>query len=117
MVSVNPINDYFTGANASSASASKSRIRLAARAFGQESMIVNFFCIAHPYTYTIGVAARHVNNHQFVAACSARDKSRSVSEGVRAVEAVASLQRRSVEQGTDRFTMDEIEAGIQSVRK
>jgi antitoxin (DNA-binding transcriptional repressor) of toxin-antitoxin stability system len=35
----------------------------------------------------------------------------------RAVEAVASLQRRSVDQGTDRITMDEIDAEIQSVRK
>jgi antitoxin (DNA-binding transcriptional repressor) of toxin-antitoxin stability system len=35
----------------------------------------------------------------------------------RAVEAVASLQRRSVDQGTDRFTLDEIDAEIQSVRK
>ena len=36
---------------------------------------------------------------------------------VRAVEAVASLQRRSVDQGTDRITMDEIDAEIQSVRE
>ena len=35
----------------------------------------------------------------------------------RAVEAVASLQRRSVDQGTDKITMDEIDAEIQSVRK
>ena len=35
----------------------------------------------------------------------------------RAVEAVASLQRRSVDQGTDRITMDEIDAEIQSVRE
>ena len=35
----------------------------------------------------------------------------------RAVEAVASLQRRSMDQGTDRITMDEIDAEIQSVRK
>jgi antitoxin (DNA-binding transcriptional repressor) of toxin-antitoxin stability system len=35
----------------------------------------------------------------------------------RAVEAVASLQRRSVEQGTDRFTMDEIDAEVKVVRK
>jgi antitoxin (DNA-binding transcriptional repressor) of toxin-antitoxin stability system len=35
----------------------------------------------------------------------------------RAVEAVARLQRRSVDQGTDRITMDEIDAEIQSVRK
>ena len=35
----------------------------------------------------------------------------------RAVKAVASLQRRSAEQGTDRITMDEIDAEIKAVRK
>ena len=35
----------------------------------------------------------------------------------RAVEAVARLQRRSVEQGTDRVTMDEIDAEIKAIRK
>lgn len=35
----------------------------------------------------------------------------------RAVEAVARLQRQSVEQGTDRVTMDEIDAEIKAVRK
>ena len=35
----------------------------------------------------------------------------------RAVEAVASLQRRSVEQGTDKISMDEIEAEIRAVRR
>ena len=35
----------------------------------------------------------------------------------RAVEAVATLQRRSAEQGTNRITMDEINAEIQAVRK
>jgi antitoxin (DNA-binding transcriptional repressor) of toxin-antitoxin stability system len=35
----------------------------------------------------------------------------------RAVEAVARLQRRSVEQRTDRVTMDEIDAEIKAVRK
>jgi antitoxin (DNA-binding transcriptional repressor) of toxin-antitoxin stability system len=35
----------------------------------------------------------------------------------RAVEAVASLQRRSVEQGTDRITMNKINAEIKAVRK
>ncbi|SRR6266581_524181 len=35
----------------------------------------------------------------------------------RAVEAVATLQRRSAEQGTDRITMDEIDAEIRAVRK
>jgi hypothetical protein len=35
----------------------------------------------------------------------------------RAVEAVARLQRRSVEQGTDKVMMDEIDAAIKAVRK
>jgi antitoxin (DNA-binding transcriptional repressor) of toxin-antitoxin stability system len=35
----------------------------------------------------------------------------------RAVEAVATLQRRSADQGTDKITMDEINAEIKSVRK
>jgi antitoxin (DNA-binding transcriptional repressor) of toxin-antitoxin stability system len=35
----------------------------------------------------------------------------------RAVEAVASLQRRSIEQGTDRISMDEIDAEIKAVRR
>ncbi len=35
----------------------------------------------------------------------------------RAVEAVATLQRRSVDQGTDKICMDEIDAEIKSVRK
>jgi antitoxin (DNA-binding transcriptional repressor) of toxin-antitoxin stability system len=35
----------------------------------------------------------------------------------RAVEAVASLQRRSVQQGTDRITMGEIDAEIDAVRE
>jgi prevent-host-death family protein len=35
----------------------------------------------------------------------------------RAVEAVASLQRHSVQRGTDRITMDEIDAEIDAVRK
>ena len=35
----------------------------------------------------------------------------------RAVEAVASLQRRSIEQGTDKISMDEIDAEIKAVRK
>lgn len=34
----------------------------------------------------------------------------------RAVEAVASLQRRSVDQGTDNISMDEIDAEIKNVR-
>ena len=35
----------------------------------------------------------------------------------RAVEAVASLQRRSVKQGTGRITMDEVDTEIKAVRK
>jgi antitoxin (DNA-binding transcriptional repressor) of toxin-antitoxin stability system len=35
----------------------------------------------------------------------------------RAVEAVASLQRRSIEQGTDRISLDQINAEIKAVRK
>lgn len=35
----------------------------------------------------------------------------------RAVEAVAALQRRSADQGTNRITMDEIDSEIQAVRK
>lgn len=35
----------------------------------------------------------------------------------RAVEAVAALQRRSADQGTNRITMDEIDAEVQAVRK
>ncbi len=35
----------------------------------------------------------------------------------RAVEAVATLQRRSAEQGTDKITMGEIDAEIKNVRK
>ena len=35
----------------------------------------------------------------------------------RAVKAVVSLQRRSVKQGTDRISMDEINAEIKAIRK
>ena len=35
----------------------------------------------------------------------------------RAVEAVASLQRRSVDKGTDKITMDKIDEEIKAVRK
>ena len=35
----------------------------------------------------------------------------------RAIEAVASLQRKSADQGTDKITMDEIDAEIRAVRK
>jgi antitoxin (DNA-binding transcriptional repressor) of toxin-antitoxin stability system len=36
---------------------------------------------------------------------------------VRATEAATSIQRRSVEKGTDRITMDQITAEIRTVRK
>jgi antitoxin (DNA-binding transcriptional repressor) of toxin-antitoxin stability system len=45
------------------------------------------------------------------------EESISAFRQARAVEAVASLQRRSLEQGTDRITTKEIEAEIQEVRK
>lgn len=35
----------------------------------------------------------------------------------RAIEAVATLQRRSADQGTDQISMDEIDAEIKAVRK
>lgn len=45
------------------------------------------------------------------------EESLSAFRQARAVEAVASLQRKSVEQGTDKLTMDEINAEIKAVRK
>jgi antitoxin (DNA-binding transcriptional repressor) of toxin-antitoxin stability system len=45
------------------------------------------------------------------------EESISAFRQARAVEAVASLQRRSLEQETDRITRKEIEAEIQEVRK
>ena len=45
------------------------------------------------------------------------EESISAFRQARSIEAVASLQRRSVEQGTDKITMDEIEAEIKTVRK
>lgn len=45
------------------------------------------------------------------------EESLSAFRQARAVEAVASLQRRSVEMGTDKITMDEIDAEIKAVRK
>ena len=44
------------------------------------------------------------------------EESLSAFRKARAVEAVASLQRRSVEQGADRITLDEIDAEIKAVR-
>lgn len=45
------------------------------------------------------------------------EESLSAFRQARAIEAVASLQRRSVEQGMDRTTLEEIEAEIKAVRK
>ncbi len=44
------------------------------------------------------------------------EESLSAFRTARAVEAVANLQRRSVEQGADRITMEEIDAEIRAVR-
>ena len=48
---------------------------------------------------------------------SSLEASLSAFRQARAVEAVASIQRRSVEPGTDRISMDEINAEIKAVRK
>ncbi len=45
------------------------------------------------------------------------EESLSAFRQARAVEAVASLQRRSVARGADRISMEEIEAEIREVRK
>ena len=45
------------------------------------------------------------------------EESLSAFRQARAVEAAASLQRRSVEQGTDRISMDAIDAEIKAVRR
>jgi len=45
------------------------------------------------------------------------EESLSAFRQARAVEAVASLQRRSAEMGNDKITMDEIDAEIKAVRK
>ncbi len=45
------------------------------------------------------------------------EESLSAFRQARAVEAVASLQRRSVEQGTDNISMAEIDAEIRAVRR
>jgi len=54
-----------------------------------------------------------------IAAISDSDMEESLSafRQARAVEAVASLQRRSVKMGTDKMTMDEIDAEIKAVRR
>jgi antitoxin (DNA-binding transcriptional repressor) of toxin-antitoxin stability system len=48
---------------------------------------------------------------------SSLEESLSAFRQARAIEAVASLQRQSVEMGNDKITMDEIEAEIKAVRK
>ena len=45
------------------------------------------------------------------------EESLSALRQARAVEAVASLQRRSVEKGNDKITMNEIDSEINAVRK
>jgi antitoxin (DNA-binding transcriptional repressor) of toxin-antitoxin stability system len=45
------------------------------------------------------------------------EESLSAFRQARAIEAAASLQRRSVEQGTDDIAMDEIDAEIKAVRR
>jgi antitoxin (DNA-binding transcriptional repressor) of toxin-antitoxin stability system len=45
------------------------------------------------------------------------EESLSAFRQARAVQAVASLQRRSVEMGNDKITMDEIDAEIKAVRR
>jgi len=45
------------------------------------------------------------------------EESLSAFRQARAVEAVASLQRRSMKMGNDKITMDEIDAEIKAVRK
>ncbi len=54
-----------------------------------------------------------------IAATSDSDLEESLSafRQARAVEAVANLQRRSVEAGNDKMTMDEINAEIKAVRR
>ena len=54
-----------------------------------------------------------------IAAISDSDLEESLSafRQARAVEAVASFQRRSVEMGTDKMTMDKIDAEIKAVRR
>lgn len=45
------------------------------------------------------------------------EESLSAFRQARSIEAVASLQQRSIKQGTDRISMKEIEAEIKAVRK
>jgi len=48
---------------------------------------------------------------------SSLEESLSAFRQARAVEAVMSLQRQSIAQGTDRITMEEIDAEIKTVRE
>ena len=48
---------------------------------------------------------------------SSLEESLSAFRRARAIEAVASLQRRSSEQGTDRISLEEIDAEIREVRR
>jgi antitoxin (DNA-binding transcriptional repressor) of toxin-antitoxin stability system len=48
---------------------------------------------------------------------SSLEESLSAFRQARAVEAVMSLQRQSIVQGTDRITMEEIDAEIKTVRE
>lgn len=48
---------------------------------------------------------------------STLEEALSAFRTARAVEAVAETQKRSLEHGTDRISMDEIEAEIKAVRK
>ena len=45
------------------------------------------------------------------------EESLSAFRQARAIEAAASLQRRSIEQGTDRISMDEIDTEVKAVRR
>jgi antitoxin (DNA-binding transcriptional repressor) of toxin-antitoxin stability system len=45
------------------------------------------------------------------------EESLSAFRQARAVESVATLQRRSADQGTDQITLDEVDAEIDAVRK
>jgi antitoxin (DNA-binding transcriptional repressor) of toxin-antitoxin stability system len=45
------------------------------------------------------------------------EESLSAFRQARAIEAAASLQRRSIEQGTDGISMDEIDAEVKAVRR
>ena len=69
---------------------------------GQREMIIT--CNGRPIAILAAVNESNV------------EESLSAFRQARAVEAVASLQRRSVEQGTNNITMDEIDAEIKAAR-